>query len=254
MLESVLRFADRPVRTIMVPRPEMVWLRADDPIEVALDATAPSGHSRFPLCASDLDDILGVVLVRDIIELIRRGGSDLREVVRDPLYVSEGIPALKLLELFRDSGLHMALVVDEYGALEGLATPTDILTSIAGELPEVGAEEEPGAVRREDGSWLMDGSLSVDRRRRHPRAEDDARRRLRDAGRAGADRDGPHPGSGRMRGRARLALRGGRHGWPPHRQAAGAAGPDGRARHRPGGGVVAHCYRSSPCYQEDALG
>ena len=84
-------------------------------------------------------------------------------MVRDPLYVSEGIPALKLLELFRDFGLHMALVVDEYGALEGLATPTDILTSIAGELPEFGAEEEPGAVRREDGSWLMDGSLSVDR-------------------------------------------------------------------------------------------
>ena len=69
MLESVLRFADRPVRTIMVPRPEMVWLRADDPIEVALDAIRSSGHSRFPLCASDLDDILGVVLVRDIIEL-----------------------------------------------------------------------------------------------------------------------------------------------------------------------------------------
>jgi putative hemolysin len=77
--------------------------------------------------------------------------------------VSESIPSLKLLDLFRTSGLHMALVVDEYGALEGLVTPTDILTSIAGELPEAGEPPEPGYMQREDGSWLMDGSLDVDR-------------------------------------------------------------------------------------------
>ena len=98
-----------------------------------------------------------------MLELVRRGGGDLREVARQPLYVGEGTQALRLLELFRSSGLHMALVVDEYGALEGLVTPTDILTSIAGELPELGAEAEPGAVLREDGSWLMDGSLPIDR-------------------------------------------------------------------------------------------
>ena len=163
MLEGVIRFADRPVRTIMVPRPEMTWLCADDPLEKTLDIIAASGHSRFPLCAADLDDILGIVLAKDVLELLRRDGRDLRSVAREPLYVSEGIPALKLLELFRSSGLHMALVVDEYGALEGLATPTDILTSIAGELPEFGAGDEPGAVMREDGSWLIDGSLAVDR-------------------------------------------------------------------------------------------
>jgi magnesium and cobalt exporter, CNNM family len=163
MLEGVIRFADRPVRAIMEPRTAIVWLSADDPLEAVLDEIAASGHSRFPLAAGDLDEIIGIVQVKDVLELLRRGGGDLREVARPPLYVGEGTPALRLLELFRSSGLHMALVVDEYGALEGLATPTDILTSIAGELPEEGAEAEPGAVMREDGSWLMDGSLPIDR-------------------------------------------------------------------------------------------
>jgi putative hemolysin len=162
MLEGVIRFADRPVRNIMEPRTNIVWLSADDPLEDVLEEIAASGHSRFPLCAGELDDILGVVQVKDVLEMVRQGGSDLRAVAREPLYVSEGIPALRLLELFRSSGVHMALVLDEYGALEGLATPTDILTSIAGELPEAGAPDEPGATRREDGSWLMDGSLGID--------------------------------------------------------------------------------------------
>jgi putative hemolysin len=163
MLEGVIRFADRPVRAIMEPRTAIVWLSADDPLEEVLDEIAASGHSRFPLADGSLDDIVGIVQVKDVLELVRRGGGDLREVARQPLYVGEGTPALRLLELFRSSGLHMALVVDEYGALEGLCTPTDILTSIAGELPEEGAEAEPGAVKREDGSWLMDGSLPIDR-------------------------------------------------------------------------------------------
>jgi putative hemolysin len=146
----------------MEPRTAIVWLSADDALEEVLDEIAASGHSRFPLAGRDLDDIIGIVQVKDVLELVRQGGGDLRAVARQPLYVGEGIPALRLLELFRSSGLHMALVVDEYGALEGLVTPTDILTSIAGELPEEGAEGEPAAVLREDGSWLMDGSLPID--------------------------------------------------------------------------------------------
>ena len=82
-------------------------------------------------------------------------------MVREPLYVSETIPALRMIELFRTSGVHMAMVVDEYGSLEGLVTPTDILTGIAGDLPDVGDEDVPGAVEREDGSWLIDGTMSV---------------------------------------------------------------------------------------------
>jgi putative hemolysin len=161
LLEGVIRFADRPLRTIMVPRHAIAWIDADDPIEDTLAEVLQAGHSRYPICTGDIDNVVGFVHVKDILELRTRGGSDLREVVREPLYVSESIPALRMIELFRSSGIHIAMVIDEYGSLEGLVTPTDILTGIAGELPE-GEAAASGAVEREDGSWLLDGSLAVD--------------------------------------------------------------------------------------------
>jgi putative hemolysin len=161
LLEGVIRFADRPLRAIMLPRHAMVWLDVEDPFEAAVTEALDSGHSRFPLCEGSIDEVIGFVHVKDLLELQRRGGHDLREVVREPLYVSETIPALRMIELFRSSGVHMAMVVDEYGSLEGLVTPTDILTGIAGDLPDIGDEEPPGAVQRDDGSWLLDGTLPV---------------------------------------------------------------------------------------------
>ena len=89
--------------------------------------------------------MVGFVHVKDLLDLQLKGGRDLREVVREPLYVSESIPAVRMIELFRTSGVHMAMVVDEYGSLEGLVTPTDILTGIAGDLPD--ARRRGGAGR-----------------------------------------------------------------------------------------------------------
>jgi putative hemolysin len=161
LLEGVIRFADRPLRAIMLPRHAMVWIDANDPFEEALAEVLASGHSRFPLCEGSIDEVIGFVHVKDLLDLQLKGSRDLREAVRTPLYVSESIPALRMIELFRSSGVHMAMVVDEYGSLEGLVTPTDILTGIAGDLPDVGDEEAPGAVQRDDGSWLLDGTLPV---------------------------------------------------------------------------------------------
>jgi putative hemolysin len=162
LIEGVIRFADRQLRSIMVPRHAMIWIDANDPLEESVDRMLASGHSRFPLGAEVVDEMLGFVHVKDILDLRRRGGSDLREVAREPLYVSETVPALRMIELFRRSGIHMAIVVDEYGSLEGLVTPTDILTSIAGDLPDRSDAEAPGATQRADGSWLLDGALPVD--------------------------------------------------------------------------------------------
>jgi putative hemolysin len=173
LLEGVIRFADRPLRTIMVPRHVITWIDAADPLEATLDTVLAAGHSRFPLCTGDIDNVIGFVHVKDILEMQRRGGTDLREVSREPLYVSESIPALRMIELFRSSGVHIAMVIDEYGSLEGLVTPTDILTGIAGELPDLHAGEAPGAVQRDDGSWLLDGSLAVDAAARVLGVEDD---------------------------------------------------------------------------------
>ena len=94
-----------------------------------------------------------------------RAAATCASTVRTPLYVGDSIPALRMIELFRTSGVHLALVVDEYGDLEGMVTPTDILTGIAGDLPEAGEATSERAFSREDGSWLLDGSLPVDSRR-----------------------------------------------------------------------------------------
>jgi putative hemolysin len=172
LLEGVIRFADRPVRSIMVPRHAMIWVDVNDPLDDSITEMIASGHSRFPLCDGSIDEVIGFIHVKDILEMQRSGGTDLRAMVREPLYVSESIPALRMIELFRSSGIHLALVVDEYGGLEGLVMPTDILTGIAGDMPDQGDTDAPGAIQREDGSWLLDGSLPVDTAARVLGAED----------------------------------------------------------------------------------
>lgn len=163
MIDRVLRLADRSARSIMVPRPEVVWLDADDPATAILDEIRDSGHSRFPVARGDVDNTVGVVHAKDLLDQQRRTGAiDIAAAMREPLYVNDGMPILKLLDRFRSANVHMAIVLDEHGTVEGLVTPLDILTAIAGDLPERNGEDEPDAVRRDDGSWLLDGRMAVD--------------------------------------------------------------------------------------------
>ncbi len=120
-------------------------------------------HSRFPVCRGELDDVVGVVHARDLLAQSLRGEDvlDFAGSVHQPLLVPEGTPALRLLEEFRRSGEHLALVVDEYGGVAGLATHHDVLEEIVGDIPPGGAATDERAVRREDGSWLLDGTLRV---------------------------------------------------------------------------------------------
>ncbi len=162
MLEGVLRVADRSVRSIMTPRPDVVWLDLNDSVEETYDTIAGSGHSRFPVARHDVDNIIGIVHSKDLLGLTRQGNQiDLKSVARDPIYVHEGTPILKLLESFRASTVHMAVVLDEHGTIQGIVTPTDILVAIAGDLPEREGEDEPNAIMRADGSWLLDGQMPV---------------------------------------------------------------------------------------------
>jgi putative hemolysin len=162
MLEGVLRVADRSVRSIMTPRPDVVWLDLNDSVEETYDTIAGSGHSRFPVARHDVDNIIGIVHSKDLLGLTRKGGQiDLKSVARDPIYVHEGTPILKLLESFRASTVHMAVVLDEHGTIQGIVTPTDILVAIAGDLPEREGEDEPNAIMRADGSWLLDGQMPI---------------------------------------------------------------------------------------------
>ncbi|MCW4113571.1 hemolysin family protein [Aurantimonas sp. MSK8Z-1] len=167
MIEAVLRIADRNVRSLMVPRPDTVWLDTEDDAGAVLDEIRRSGHSRFPVSREDVDDVVGVVQAKDLLEQYRQTGTvDLTAAAREALFVNETMPALKLLERFRTSNLHMAIVLDEYGSFEGIVTPTDILAAIAGSLPEQ-AGESFEAVQRDDGSWLLDAGLPIDEVERH---------------------------------------------------------------------------------------
>jgi putative hemolysin len=147
----------------MTPRPELVWIDLDDPPERIREEIAESGRSRYPAGRKGLEELEGIVHSKHLLDQVARTGRfDVGAALRSPLIVHEATPVLRLLEMFRENPVHMAVVVDEYGVLEGIVTPTDILTAIAGELPEdVSDLEEETAVRRDDGSWLMDGMLGI---------------------------------------------------------------------------------------------
>lgn len=163
MIEGVLRLPDRTVRSIMIPRGDVVWLDAADNRETVWNTVRTSGHSRYPVCRGQLDELLGIALTGDLAEWLGDPESgELATRVRAPLVVHESTRILRLLELFRESKVHFAVIVDEHGSIEGVVTPVDILTAIAGELPESAREEAPEAVMRDDQSWLMDGRMPID--------------------------------------------------------------------------------------------
>lgn len=165
MLEAVISVADRNVRSIMVPRPDVDWLDVADTAPVSIEEMVKTGHSRYPVIDTDEDAVVGIIQTKDILERQHKNGNGkfaLSDLMREPLYVNEGMPILKLLERFRAHGVHMAIILDEYGSFEGIATPQDILAAIAGSLPE-GEVDAPEAFRRQDGSWLVDGAMAVDR-------------------------------------------------------------------------------------------
>ena len=163
MIEGVLRLPDRTVRSIMIPRGDVVWLDAGDSRETVWNAVRTSGHSRYPVCRGQLDELLGVVMTGDLAEWLGdTTAGELAARARTPLIVHESTRILRLLDLFRESKMHFAVIVDEHGSIEGVVTPSDILTAITGELPESAREEPAEAIARDDSSWLVDGSMSID--------------------------------------------------------------------------------------------
>lgn len=161
MLEQVFRLGDRPVRSLMTPRPDVAWLPQAAPFEEMLGIALESGHSRFPVCGDSVDEVIGVVHVKELLRVTREQQQGGAPAIEEPLYVIESMPGMRLLDRMRQTSVHMAIVVDEYGSFEGIVTPMDILKAIAGELPEHEDDLEPLAVRRDDGSWLLDGGLPI---------------------------------------------------------------------------------------------
>jgi putative hemolysin len=163
IVKSIFKLGDRGVSALMRPRRDVVWLDLDDPFIENQKKLASSLYSRFPVGQGSLDNVLGIVQTKDLLTRCLAGAKmDLKENLRPPLFVPEALPALRLLEMFKKSRTHMALVVDEYGGVEGLVTLNDILEDLVGDVASVDMPEERQVYQRPDGSWLIDGKLQID--------------------------------------------------------------------------------------------
>jgi len=163
MVERIFQLDDRPLEAIMTPRPEIVWLDAKAPEEEIRQVIEGSSHSRFPVCDGHLDKPLGLARAKDLLAMCMGDGQlDLMQIMDQPLFVPENAQALQVLEQFRETGIHLAMLIDEYGGVEGLVTSFDILESIVGDIPTMDEIGQPPIVQRADGSWLVDGLLSID--------------------------------------------------------------------------------------------
>ncbi len=162
MVERVFRLGDRPVKAIMTPRTEIDWLDLESSLPENLQEVMTSNHSRFPVGRGSLDQCVGILRGSHLLTAQLSGQAvSLEVLLQPPLYVAESSRALNVLEQFKETGIHIALVTDEYGGIEGLVTLNDFLEAIVGDLPSLEDHEEPLIVQREDGSWLLDGSLDI---------------------------------------------------------------------------------------------
>jgi putative hemolysin len=163
MIAGVLRLGDRPVRGLMTPRTDVDWIDLDDDEASIRETLVESAHSRLPVIDGDPDNVIGVVQTRDVLAALLEGRPlSLREHVREAPVVPDTADALDVLTILRTAAVPVALVHDEYGHFEGIVTPADALGAIAGGFTADAGEDEPDALRREDGSWLLAGSMPVD--------------------------------------------------------------------------------------------
>lgn len=163
LMESVFRFGDRRVDAIMTPHTEINWLDLDEPFSENIQKIMESRYTRFPVAKGGLDNVMGVLLTKDLLQsCLQTQQVDLEPLLRPAVFVPESMPALKVLEKFKQTGLSVALVIDEYGGLLGMVTQVDILKSIVGDIPSAADQYDRASVIRPDGSWLLDGLVRID--------------------------------------------------------------------------------------------
>ncbi|HEY0019734.1 MAG TPA: hemolysin family protein [Longimicrobium sp.] len=164
LVERVFWLGDQRVVSLMTPRHRIVWLDVEASVEEHRATMVEHRFSRYLVCQGALDQVLGMVDVKDLwaAELSGKRVDDLRALLREPLFIPESTRALHVLEQFRETGVHLALVVNEYGGTEGIVTLNDVLEEISGEMGRGNAPAPAPVVRRDDGSLLVDGALSME--------------------------------------------------------------------------------------------
>ena len=165
MMEGVMEVSEMRVRDIMLPRPQMVVVPQDWPMERLLSQVLESGHSRFPVIDDDRDDVIGILIVKDLLRYFAEGASDLklRDILRPAKFIPESKRLNTLLKEFRSTRLHMAIVVDEYGGVAGLVTIEDVLEQIVGEIDDEHDDEEEDFIRKHtDNKFTVKALTSVE--------------------------------------------------------------------------------------------
>ncbi|MBK6344669.1 MAG: HlyC/CorC family transporter [Bacteroidales bacterium] len=163
MIKDVFRFTDKKANELMTHRMDVAFMLIDSTKEDALKLIAEARFSRYLLCNKSIENVTGIVAVKDLIALVTdQQEFDLQKVASPPLFIPESMSANRLLEIFRQKKTNFGIVVSEYGAVEGIITLHDLTEAILGELPEENEEAEYSLVKRQDGSYLVDGSMNID--------------------------------------------------------------------------------------------
>jgi putative hemolysin len=167
MVQNVFLLDDRLLTSLMLPRSEIQWLDANDTLTQAIAKASVTGHSWYPVCRGGLDEVVGVVKLSDLLALSHADANAapvqekrVADCTLPAVFVPESLSGMELLEQFRERSTRILLVVDEYGVVQGMMTPLDMLEAITGEL-QSGAQVDAWATERADGSWLLDGVMPV---------------------------------------------------------------------------------------------
>jgi putative hemolysin len=163
MVEGVFKLGQQRAGAVMTPRPQIDWIDLEEDADSIRHHIAESQRTRFPVATGDLDQLQGILHTKDLLnQSLACEPDNIRIILRPPLFVPESMDALSVLERFKQTRFHLAMVTDEFGTITGLLTSTDILEAIVGELPSAGETLDLDAVRRDDGSWLVGGKMHIE--------------------------------------------------------------------------------------------
>ena len=163
ILDRVFQLGDRKASSVMQPRHDITWLDTEAPATENWHRILDTGYSQYPVCKGEIDTMLGAIHIRDLLEMAHDGKSlDLRHNLIQPLIVPESKPSLELLDMFKKTGIHIAMVVNEFGGIEGIITLGDMLEALVGFIFTDAQTDTPDAVQKPDGSWVFDGALPID--------------------------------------------------------------------------------------------
>jgi len=160
-LHNLFRFNDQVAKTLMTHRNDLEWVDSNDPISEIIAQVKDSHHSKFPVCNGEIDEVLGTLSIRDLLDQFNQPGFKLTNIIRPPIFVPQSTPAFTILNKFKKSKQYAALVIDEHGQLKGMVTLHDLTEAIMGDLPDEDDDDTPEIVKRADGSLLIGGQVLI---------------------------------------------------------------------------------------------